>query len=428
MFNATVLVCIMGVVLIALLLLRKMKPGIKEDKKTKTTNMKNQFFYYLEDQPKRVQRSSVTEEACPASVAIIYRSEMDYISRCINDYPNIETGGQLFGFVTEYGAPVVCYAIGPGPRANHQPAQFNQDTDYLQNTYNEINRKYGLRYIGEWHSHHQLGLAKPSGPDTQTVVRGIKRSNFRHFLLCIGNCDNRQHSTLNAFTYYIEDPYNYYHAPWDIIEMDSPYRAIIDREMRNSLYHPQTPRASHGSNYVISNMGAPSLVTPNYKDDYWMNNKRNNLILKKIMDFLTNQGKYAVKPMLDGQKNVHLIVAKGTLQEEIVLGEGFPYEAPVIKVAEGIHVNDEAKWEYEGDIFNSFVKYYGDYFKRDAVEEKADSFENESELPLDNIVPEKPVESAEPEEVAPQQEVVENNIEVQDESSSSQIIVEESHE
>lgn len=30
--------------------------------------------------------------------AIVYQSELDYISRCILDYPQIETGGQLFGF------------------------------------------------------------------------------------------------------------------------------------------------------------------------------------------------------------------------------------------------------------------------------------------------------------------------------------------
>ena len=39
----------------------------------------------------------------PASKAIIYRSEIDYISRCILDYPNIETGGQLFGYWTALG-------------------------------------------------------------------------------------------------------------------------------------------------------------------------------------------------------------------------------------------------------------------------------------------------------------------------------------
>ena len=162
-------------------------------------NMSRNDFY----QPyKRTERQtsglSQVDESRPSTVAIIYRSEMDYISRCIHDYPNIETGGQLFGYLTENGSPVVCYAIGPGMNANHQSAFFNQDTEYLQSTYNELNRRYGLRYIGEWHSHHQLGLAKPSGHDASTIVHGIRRSNFRHFLLCIGNCDNNYHSTFST--------------------------------------------------------------------------------------------------------------------------------------------------------------------------------------------------------------------------------------
>ena len=61
----------------------------------------------------------------PAPIAIIYKSELDYISRCILDCTNIETGGQLFGFWTAEGVPVVLYAIGPGPHANHQSAFFN---------------------------------------------------------------------------------------------------------------------------------------------------------------------------------------------------------------------------------------------------------------------------------------------------------------
>lgn len=42
-----------------------------------------------------------------ASVAMIYRSELNYISRCILDSKTIETGGQLFGFWTSTGIPVV---------------------------------------------------------------------------------------------------------------------------------------------------------------------------------------------------------------------------------------------------------------------------------------------------------------------------------
>ena len=90
----------------------------------------------------------------------IFRSEMDYISRCILDYPNIETGGQLFGYWTSDGIPVIMYAIGPGPSANHQGTFFNQDVNYLLEVGNVLRDRYCLQHIGEWHSHHRLGLSE----------------------------------------------------------------------------------------------------------------------------------------------------------------------------------------------------------------------------------------------------------------------------
>lgn len=304
------------------------------------------------------------DESQPASVAFIYQSEMDYISRCIHDYPNIETGGQLFGFITETGAPVVCYAIGPGPAANHQAAFFNQDKTYLQNTYNELNRRYGLRYIGEWHSHHKLGLAKPSGHDASTIVHGMQRRQFRHFLLCIGNCDNYHHSTLNAFTFHINDSYHYFHAPWEIIRMESPYRPIIDRELAATLYHPRTQQACHGSNYIVNQAGGTMMTTPDYHDDYWLNDKSNNLILKKIIDYLTSYQaeQAAVKPLLDKGRHVHLLVTRNNRQERIIFDNGFPREAPQIQVSEGVATNDAAVWQFNGDIYDSFIRYYSDLF------------------------------------------------------------------
>ena len=304
------------------------------------------------------------DENKPASVAIIYRSEMDYISRCILDYPNIETGGQLFGFITEYGFPVVCYAIGPGRNANHQLAFFNQDTEYLQATYNKLNRRYGLRYIGEWHSHHQLGLARPSGHDASTIVHGMQKSNFRHFLLCIGNCDNNLHSTLNAYTFHINSPYDYYHAPWKIIEMESPYRPSVDRELQHLLCHPRTDIASHGSNYILSESGQPSMVTPDYSDDYWLNQKSNNLVLKTIMDYLAsyNGEKFQVKAQLDMQRHVHLIVHRTYDTIHVTFGEKFPQEAPDIVSSVGTPVNKDVIWNFTGDIYNSFKCYYDNIF------------------------------------------------------------------
>ena len=361
---AVVLFVFLGALLTMVITTRFRAKRGKKTENNKQDDMNNYDDYYQRSQVHYVDRgSSLVDESRPASVAIIYQSEMDYISRCIHDYPNIETGGQLFGFITEMGAPVVCYAIGPGPRANHQPAFFNQDTDYLQRTYNELNRRFGLRYIGEWHSHHQLGLAKPSGHDAATIVHGIERSNFRHFLLCIGNCDNRYHSTLNAFTFHINDPYGYHHAPWKVIEMASPYRALVDRTLGTALCHPRTQNASYGANYILRANGDSGMVTPSYSDEYWLNNKSNNLILKDIIDFLANYGdeRCQVKPQLDEHKHVHLVVQRPNRQEQIVFGEGFPYQAPTI-FAGGAPVNDAAVWRYDGDIYRCFIRYYADYF------------------------------------------------------------------
>ena len=52
-------------------------------------------------QRERKQRV-VEERRFPADQGIlIFKSELDYISRCILDRKNIETGGQLFGYWSE---------------------------------------------------------------------------------------------------------------------------------------------------------------------------------------------------------------------------------------------------------------------------------------------------------------------------------------
>ena len=88
-------------------------------------------------------------ESNPAPCAVIYQSELDFVSRCILDRPDIETGGQLFGFWTARGVPVVLYAIGPGLQANHQLTFFNQDVEYLKLVGNLLLEKFGLQHIGE---------------------------------------------------------------------------------------------------------------------------------------------------------------------------------------------------------------------------------------------------------------------------------------
>ena len=147
--------------------------------------------------------------------------------------------------------------------------------------------------------------------------------------------------------------------------MESPYRSIIDEKLTHLLCHPRTQKPSHGSNYIL-NSTKSILITPDYEDDYWMNNKSNNLELKKIIDFLVgivgNGG--CVKPQLDSDKIVHLIVKRDKQTEEIIFKRGFPNTAPKILVNGDEYElkNDLIEWRFTGHIFDDFKRYYDNLF------------------------------------------------------------------
>ena len=286
----------------------------------------------------------------PASIAIIYKSEFDYISRCILDCTNIETGGQLFGFWTAERVPVVLYAIGPGPNANHQGAFFNQDVDYLTRVGRPIVEHFGLQHIGEWHSHHQLGLAQPSTHDANTMISTIKDKHLGQFLLCIGNCTNTS-STLNAFNF-SEFSQNYVKAQWCIKDIESPFRKPIDIELAPFLVHPRTEQANTETVYSTESQ---QNLPPEYKDSYWFSIKENRQILKQIMDAL---GQCSIQQ--DNSGYIYLIKNCGDSLDTIFFPEDFPQQTPRIKRRYSNNTISELNvpWSYNGDLLNDFINYY----------------------------------------------------------------------
>lgn len=118
---------------------------------------------------------------------LIYEKELDRIAGWVEEYPSLETGGDLFGFWTHSGAPVIQYVLGPGPGSEHYETSFFQDKEHLIEAGRNLRENHGLQHIGEWHSHHQLGLAQPSQGDENTVFRALEKYNFPRFLLCIAN-------------------------------------------------------------------------------------------------------------------------------------------------------------------------------------------------------------------------------------------------
>lgn len=163
---------------------------------------------------------------------VVYQSELEILSASVMERPDIETGGELFGFWTSQGDPVVLYAIGPGPKANHQVSFFQQDVAYLTEIGHELVGQYGLQHIGEWHSHHRLGLPHPSGHDAETIVSTLRERDLSRFLLCIASWDVDGKLQFNAFGFERAATNVQTYLDWDVKAGVSPFRMRRDQDVR----------------------------------------------------------------------------------------------------------------------------------------------------------------------------------------------------
>ena len=288
--------------------------------------------------------------------AVIYRSEIDYLSRCILDYPDTETGGQLFGFWTAMGTPVVAYVIGPGTDAHHNPVSFVQDQEYLSTIGRELHTRYRLQHIGEWHSHHRIGLANPSAGDVNTMQYGVGKPGFPRMLLCIGNL-SASRTTVNAFNFHENKPGEYTHAAWDIVEETSPYRLLADAAIGHLLIHPATAEANHGNLYTLE----MALGKANGGEHWLLRSPENVEIMKRFVDIVNSRfpDKNVKSQMLPtGEPQI----AVGGADLCIKFPYAFPRLAPVLTTAAGKnigHVPANA-WEIgEESLEDSFSRWLG---------------------------------------------------------------------
>lgn len=89
---------------------------------------------------------------------------------------SIETGGDLFG--RWHDTPTVLLATKAGPGAQRDHAHFRLDVDYLRRLSEVLAEDWSLRYFGDWHSHHRLGLSSPSGGDRRRIVSLAHKNQF----------------------------------------------------------------------------------------------------------------------------------------------------------------------------------------------------------------------------------------------------------
>lgn len=251
----------------------------------------------------------------PSSKALIYASELDYIAKSIQDYPNIETGGQLYGAWTASGAPRVIYAIGPGPRANHQHAFFNQDLEYLKTIGTKL-KEYGLQHIGEWHSHHHLGLPHPSGHDAQTMQNGIAQLNLHRLLLCIGSFNDRG-IVIKPFNFTRDA--HFVPSQWEIINTRNRLREVIDNDLARMLSNPSSSKYTFAEEYIMPQK------QPVSNQSGWFSDIENRQAFKQVIDTLKgHQWIKEITPQILSEGIVSLKIVTRTFADIITFPVDFP--------------------------------------------------------------------------------------------------------
>jgi integrative and conjugative element protein (TIGR02256 family) len=112
-------------------------------------------------------------------------------------FQDVETGGILMGPAGSATEIRVTHASGPGPNAVHTPTYFLRDTEYCGCVLREHYDKFGVDYIGEWHSHVDL-LRVPSPGDILTLA-GIMHDpdyDFQYFVMLLAVKTGRRRSRL----------------------------------------------------------------------------------------------------------------------------------------------------------------------------------------------------------------------------------------
>lgn len=309
----------------------------------------------------KIEADRVSREAIliPSSKALIYASELDYIARCIQDFPNIETGGQLYGAWTASGVPRVIYVIGPGPRANHQSAFFNQDVEYLETIGAKL-KEYGLQHIGEWHSHHHLGLPHPSEHDAQTMQTSINQLNLSRLLLCIGSFNDKG-IIINPFNFARDK--HYMHSQWEIINTRNRLREVIDNSLADMLCNPSSSRYTFAKEYIVPQKQAIS------NQAGWFSILENRQAFKQIIDSLKCQNWInEVTPQISSDGIVSLKILTRTFAEIITFPADFPnypFEIERMGLIEGTcnHYSFEEDWIKSNNIQQAFKENYNQHLK-----------------------------------------------------------------
>jgi integrative and conjugative element protein (TIGR02256 family) len=131
----------------------------------------------------------------------IYPSELQAILQELRRTPDFETGGNLYGTFTHGSNAVVWLASGPGPRAVHSRLSFRQDAEFVTHWERVLFDRFGLQYLGNWHSHpYQMDSVTPSSGDLSAIRRYSDARRRDNFIQVITSIDTGGDIKLSAYS------------------------------------------------------------------------------------------------------------------------------------------------------------------------------------------------------------------------------------
>ena len=132
----------------------------------------------------------------------MFADDMQFMAYHAWRWGDVETGGGLYGLWSHAGRPVIMLATPQGPGACNETAHFAQDPKHLFKTSRKLQERFGLQYIGNWHSHHSLGLHHPSGGDVEQIHRVAQKSNVSKMIQIVFTRSRSQASSaISPFLY-----------------------------------------------------------------------------------------------------------------------------------------------------------------------------------------------------------------------------------
>lgn len=186
-------------------------------------------------------------------VVAIYASEYKHLCAWVLKNQTLETGGDLFGLWYNDHTAVIQLVLGPGKHCRRTSGSFYQDVGYLEKVGSHLTSKEGLCHIGEWHSHHTIGLKRPSGGDERTVWTNMPKYGLSRFLLFIANIENHPDLSASVGCFLFEFKKNtnnreVRHGKSILLPNESPFRSKClevlkeDAECLNEEYEVRSPK------------------------------------------------------------------------------------------------------------------------------------------------------------------------------------------